>query len=101
MAEDRSLELISGAIEFETNFFASYEPSEEVEAIKIDRRYFMIQQGGGNQAGALPENFEDLIDPSNEEQINPEGGFDTENISDEKPTDLDERVEYKGKKQRF
>ena len=103
MAEDKSLELISEAIEFEQNFFASYEPSEEVEQIIIDRKYFMVgQDGGGNQLGELPESVEDLLNPpSEEEQINPRGGFDTDTISEEKPTDLDEKVEYKGKKQRF
>lgn len=105
MELSKDLELISKAQEFEDSFFDSYQPSPEVQPIIVDKKYFMIQQGGGGagDAGEQPQTFEDLVESMEREsqEEDPQGGFDTEIISEEKPSDLSENVEYKGKKQRF
>ena len=99
------LAIIEKSQEFEANFFQDYKPEKDVKDIKIDRTYFMIQEEGDGEGDVVPNpetlgDFENMFGEQPED-IPEGGGFDVENHSQEESDTSDERVEYKGRKQRF
>lgn len=96
----QSLAIIQDSRDFEEDFFKDYSP-EKPKNIQVDKSYFMINNGEDGLGGE-DVSFENLVvDALTQEHPASNGKFADIPQSDEISDVTKEKVEYKGKKQRF